>query len=146
MQVGEVKEYFTQELHRSLEKVINAKSDRRDPYYILITFGEGYDGKPAGKTSNHLLKGEKKATVEGEKTLDLSDKKVMKQTIILMEPERAARLIPLVNTSLWYVDNKIGHVSCVYILPPDKPMIGGFDVGEESELVHNCGKNMPIVY
>lgn len=146
MQHGEVREYFTQELHRSLEKIINAKSKRDRPYYMLITFNDGYDGKPAGKTSNHLLHGESTPIESGEKTMDLSDKRVAKQTIVLMEPERVAKMPPLINTSLWYVDNKKGIVRCVYILPPDKPMIHGFDIADESELVFNCGQHAPIVY
>ena len=51
---GDFYTWCTENLHRSLSKVIEAKSARHRPYYILVTFKKGYDSPPA-RVDNELL-------------------------------------------------------------------------------------------
>jgi hypothetical protein len=136
---GEIRAWATEELHKALTKVIYAKQSRRRPYYIMVIIKNGYDGPPAYGNNNELLhSGEK-----GETTIDLSGKRVVTQRLILLEQPPK---VPMVNSSLWRVDNVKGEVYCVYILPPDRPMIQGFELKEESRIAFECGSKMPIIY
>ena len=124
--------WCTQNLHRSLEKVINANQHRKEVYYLLVIIKDGYEGPPAG------IKGEINTT----KDVDLSGKKVMRVTInILNNPP----LVKMLGSLLWGVDNRIGLAECLYALPPDKPTKG--PEGEcDSELVFRSGQGMPLAY
>ena len=144
--VGDIKQWATKVLHDELEQIINAKKNHRRPYYILVSMKEGYQGPAAYGNNNELLHGEDKGLKPQSgptRTMDFSDKRVMTHRFILLNE---APLVPLVGSSLWYIDNKSGKVRCMYILPPDKPMIPGFDVELESETVGKCSIQMPIVY
>ena len=142
--VGDIKAWATADLNERLESVINAKSSMREPYWLLILFGDGYHGPLAQGNNNYLLHGGAKQK-SGTKTVDMSKMRTMHQTIMIL-PKHKVPPVPLVGTALVYVNNKTGQVKFVYILPPDKPMIGGFDVELDSETVQKCGKGMPIVY
>ncbi len=144
--VGEIKEWATHVLHGELESVINAKANHKQPYYILLIIKDGYDGPAAYGNNNELLHGRDKHVKPRRrktKELDLSKKRVVTHRIILMNKPPP---LPMIGSSLWYINNKTGQVKCVYILPPDKPMIAGFDVELDSETVGKCGVNMPIFY
>ena len=146
--MGEIKAFATKDLQENLEAIVNAKSHRREPYYMLVIFGEGYHGPAAKGTNNYLLHGEdkKQAPMTGAtKDIDLSGLKVMKQTIQVLEPCMVPN-IPLIGTTLIKVDNKRGSVDFVYILPPDKPIVSGFEVEGHSETAEKCGANMPYIY
>jgi hypothetical protein len=146
MTVGDIKTWATGVLHKELESVINAKAGMREPYYIFAVIKEGYDGPAAFGNNNELLHGEDTRRAKhynDTRTVDLSKKRVVTHRFILM---RQPPPIPLLNSSLWRVNNKTGEVKCCWILPPDKPMIAGFDVELESQLVTQCGSNMPYVY
>jgi len=148
MTVGDVKEWATKILHDHLERIINSKSGYSQPYYILIFMKDGYTGVPAYGNNNELLHGEDSGVRPHKnktKTVDLSKKRVMSHRFILLNKNKVPP-VPLVGTSLVYVNNKTGQVRFIYILPPDKPMIQGFDVELESKTVAQCGVNMPIVY
>jgi len=146
VKTGDVKTWATEELHKSLSRIINAKAARRTPYYILVIVKEGYDGPigavgPRGK-ANELLGNTEKRGPE----VDLSGKKVVHNKILILDQAPA---IPMLGSSLWKIGNVKGKVDCVYILPLDTPMIHGFEVdgkGEESRIVHEGGKRMPLVY
>lgn len=129
--VGDIKIWATKVLHDDLERIINAKSSFSLPYYILIIMKEGYQGPPTKS--------------KGTKTVDMSGKRVMTHRFILLNENRVPA-VPLIGSALVYVNNKTGQVKFMYILPPDKPMIGGFDVELESETVLKCGQNMPYIY
>ena len=129
--VGDVTEWATKELHDALQRTIVAKADMREPYFILVYFNNHYSGPPNKRMS------------EQTKTMDLSKKRVLNVRLILL---KAAPPVRMLNTALWRVDNRTGDVRCIYILPPDKPMVGGFDVEEESETVTKSAKGMPIYY
>jgi hypothetical protein len=146
MTIGDIKAWATKVLHDELEAVINAKSNMREPYYIFVIIKEGYHGPAAFGNNNELLHGEDTRKVKHHnetKTIDLSKKRVVTHRFILM---RKPPPIPLVNSSLWYIDNKSGLVRCCWILPPDKPMVQGFDVELESKTITQCGNNMPYIY
>ena len=107
----------------------------------MIHMTDGYHGKPAGLVGtirNDLLKcGDTYVPtpaefVSGERIMDLSKKKVVHNIVVLMENPP---LIPLISTSLLRVDNAQGRVNWIYILPPDKPVIWGAEMGEASEFV-----------
>lgn len=142
---GDFQTWCTEDLHRNLERIINAKSDRKIPYYIMVVFKHGYDGPPS-KVDNHLLSGTEK--VDGQQTIDLSGKTVIHTVITVLEPHHVPK-IRLIGTALWRIDNRTGEVKCIYVLPPDKPIIGeSFENGKakESELVARSGRGMPLVY
>lgn len=143
MKTGDVKTWATENLHKSLTKIINAKAARRKPYFILVIVKEGYDG-PIGLqgNANELLGN----TEKRDPTIDLSGKRVVHNKIIILEERPIVRML---GSSLWHIDNVKGKVDCEYILPLDTPMIHGFEVdgkGEESRIVHESGKVMPLVY
>jgi hypothetical protein len=144
--VGDIKAWATSELHRGLEAVVNAKQDYREPYYIIIIMKEGYQGPPAYGNNNELLHGKdtrQKRRNGPTKSMDLSNKRVMTHRFILSKEKP---LVPLLGSAVVYVNNKTGEVKFEYILPPDKPMIGGFDVELESETIQKCEQGMPVVY
>ncbi len=146
MTVGDVKQWATKVLHDDLEAIINAKSSYSLPYYILITMKPGYDGPAAFGNSNELLHGEdtrRRPERKATKTVDMSKQRVMTHRMILMNTPPA---VPLVGSSLVYINNKTGQVRFMYILPPDMPMIAGFDVELESETVAQDSIGMPIVF
>jgi hypothetical protein len=130
---GDITTWATEDLNQRLTAVVNAKSSRMRPYYILVITKDGYMGQPAGNSG------------QPTKTVDLSTKKVVSNRIMILEPWKVPK-VPMLGTSLWYVDNTKGLVKCVYVLPLDKPMIGDFEVGGESGLVHKSAQGMPLVY
>ena len=146
LNVGDIKGWATKVLHDELETIVNSKSSYSLPYYIVITMKEGYDGPAAYGNNNELLHGDDKKTKPRRgktKTVNMEGQRVMTQRFILVNKPP---LIPLVGSAVVYVNNKTGEVKFLYILPPDKPMIGGFDVELESEAVLRAEKGMPIVY
>lgn len=146
--VGDIKQWATKVLHDELESIINAKSHYSLPYYILIIMKEGYQGPAAYGNNNELLHGDDKGLTPhtGQtKSVDLSNQRVMSHRFILLNENKVPK-IPLIGSALVYVNNKTGQVRFMYILPPDKPMIGGFDVELESQTVAEDAKYSPIVY
>ncbi len=128
---GDITAWATKVLHDGLEAVINSKASRRTPYFILVIIKDGYHGPPVSNRGHDV------------KTVDMSAQKVVTNRFVIMDK---APSIPMIGSSLWRIDNKIGEVRCIYILPPDRPMIAGFTVEQESETVGKCAKGMPILY
>ena len=148
----EVLHWATANLHENLTNIIMNMQNHPRPYFMLIHVTDGYHGKPAGMVGmirNDLLSSkyvpDVKEVLQGERTLDLSKVKVSATRIILMDDPPS---IPLVSSSLLRVDNKQGRINWVYILPPDKPILWGADMGEASEFVyHSAAKaKAPIIY
>ena len=131
LQHGDITAWATKVLHDGLEAVINSKASRRTPYFILVIIKDGYHGPPVSNRDHD------------KKTVDMSAQKVVTNRFVIMDK---APSIPMIGSSLWRVDNKIGEVRCMYILPPDRPMIAGFTVEQESETVSKCAQGMPILY
>jgi hypothetical protein len=129
---GDFQTWATENLHRSLEKIINLKAERRTPYYILVKFNHGYDGPSCKATET--------------KDVDFEGKIVIHTRMMILD---RPPLIRLIGTALWRIDNRIGEARCMYILPPDKPIIGTSfenEKAKESELVARSGQGMPLVY
>ena len=128
-----------------IESIINAKSKRCRPYYLLIQVKEGYGGPLAMGNSNELLHGEdsKGKRSRGEtKICDFSGLRVAHCIIQVLEPWQVPS-VPLLANILMKVDNMKGMVERIYALPPDIPIVGD---GLESETVARCAKGMPIAY
>lgn len=142
LQYGDITTWAQKVLHDGLESIINSKSARRTPYFVMVIVKEGYDGPAAKGNDNHLLHGTQERS-RGTKTVDLSKKRVVTNRFLILD---RAPQVPMIGSSLWRIDNKTGEVRCVYILPPDKPMVGGFTVGLDSKTVQKCQKGMPIIY
>lgn len=147
----EVLAWATEELHKALTNIIINMQNHPRPYFMLIHIKDNYDGMLGGfghKNRNDLLQTTHIPTpaefVQGARIIDLSKKKVIHNVIILMDKPPA---VPMISTSLIRVDNKQGRASWVYILPPDKPVIWGADMGEQSEFVFRSAakSNAPIV-
>ena len=129
---GDFQTWMTETLHRNLEKIINAKSDRKTPYYILVIFKKGYDG-PSHK-------------VQETETQDFSAKTVIHTRMVVMDNPP---LIQLIGSGLWRINNRIGELKCLYLLPPDKPIMGTSfenEKAQDSEFVHKSQQGMPLVY
>ena len=129
---GDFQQWTTENLHRNLEKIINAKSDRKTPYYILVIFKKGYDGP------SH--------TVVETAQWDMSTKTVIHTRMVVTDKPP---LIQLIESGLWRINNLIGEAKCLYLLPPDKPIIGTSfenEKAKESELVSKSQQGMPLVY
>ena len=144
--------WATEELHRNLTNVILNMQNHPRPYFMLIHIHDGYDGKLGGlghKVRNDLLNSKDQITPKditaGERTIDLSKKKTTHNIIMLLDYPPA---IPLLSTSLLKVDNRRGRVDWIYILPPDKPVIWGADMGEQSQFVFQSAKksNAPVIF
>ncbi len=123
--------WMTDELHKRLTDVIMAKESHPRIYYLLVIMRDGYEGQPA--------------TSESQKTVDLSGKHVNSNRIVCLE-EWDLPPVPLISTSLWRIDNKIGEARCEYILPPDKPIMFGVEMGESSKFIWKSAQGMPLVY
>lgn len=148
----DVLHWATANLHENLTNIIMNLEDHPRPYFMLIHVSDGYHGVPAGMVGtvrNDLLNSKyipnKKEILQGERTVDLSKSKVSGTRIVLMDnpPNQ-----PLISSSLLRVDNKQGRVNWIYILPPDKPILYGVDMGEASEFVYKSAAKAkaPIVY
>jgi hypothetical protein len=129
---GDFQTWCTENHHRTLEKIINAKSGRQTPYYILVIFKKGYNG-PSCKAQNTVDK-----SFEGKIVIHT-------RMVITDQPP----LVRLVGTSLWRIDNRIGEAKCLYVLPPDKPVVGTSfedEKAKDSVLVQKSMQGMPLVY
>ena len=138
---NDVTMWLTNELHKMLTKVIMAKENHPRIYFILVIMKDRYMG-PTVTRSNHLLKGLREQ-VYGEKVVDLSGKCVVHNRIVCMN---APPPVPLIGTSLWRIDNRAGEARCVYILPPDKPIMLGEQMGEASKFIWKSAQGAPLVY
>lgn len=130
--------WMTNELHKVLTKVIMAKENYPRIYFIMVIMSDGYLGPPAVRSNSLLNTGR-----AGEKTMDLSGKHVIHNRLVCMD---APPPVPLISTSLWRIDNKIGEARCVYILPPDKPIMLGVEMGEMSKFIWKSARNAPLIY
>lgn len=133
--------WLTDELHKMLTKVILAKQNHPRVYWIQVQMSDKYLGPPAIK-SNDLINPD---NIQGTKTIDLSSKVVTHTTLVIMEAWHVPP-VPLLSTSLWRIDNKIGEAKCIYILPPDKPIIYGTEMGESSKFIWKSARGAPLVY
>ena len=121
--------WMTNELHKMLTKVIMAKENHSRIYYILVIMKDGYEGQSIAS--------------EGQKTIDLSGKHVIHNRLVLLnEPP----IVPMISSSLWRINNKIGEARCMYILPPDKPIMYGTEMGEASKFIWKSAQGLPLVY
>ena len=143
---GDITQAFTADLFDKIERVINAKSKRRRPYYLLIHMKEGYEGPLAMGNNNELLHGTdtgQKRCRGATKTVDMSEQKVGSAVIQIMEAWQVPR-IPLISCMLMKVDNQTGQIERLYALPPDLPCMA--EGGIDSQVVAKSAKGMPIVY
>jgi len=127
--------WMTDVLHKMLTKVIMAKESHPRIYYILVIINDYYQG-PAAVRSDGKPDGQ-------DKTVDLSGKVVVHNRLVLMDNPP---VVPMINSSLWRIDNKIGEARCVYILPPDKPIMTGVEMGKASRFIWKSAKKAPLVW
>ena len=135
--------WMTDVLHKALTKVIMAKENHPRVYYILVIAKDYYMG-PSARRTNRLIN--KKLINKNEpdvKTIDLSGKHVVHNRIVCMDNQPP---VPMIGTSLWRIDNKIGEARCIYILPPDKPMITGNEMGEASKFIWKSAQGAPLIW
>ena len=123
--------WMTQELHKRLTEVIMAKENHPRIYFILVVMKDGYEGQPSSSLC--------------QKTVDLSGKHVNSNRIICLE-EWQLPPVPMINSSLWRIDNKIGEARCIYILPPDKPIMAGVEFSESCKFIWKSAQGAPLVY
>lgn len=129
---GDFRLWATAVLHKELTKIINFKQNRQRPYYILVIIKKGYFGPPANSPN---------------KTVDKNfEGKIVFTTryAILERPP----VVPMFSSGLFRVDNRIGEVKCLYMLPPDAPMIETGNEEDGSELVFKSAKRfrMPLIF
>ena len=146
---GDFRLWMVNNLHETLTKIINAKQGLGRPYYILVIAKKGYFGPPAD-SNNELIATdtEKQRAKQTDQKLiekNFEGKTVISNRIIIMfQPPP----IPMIGSSLWRVDNRSGEVKCIYILPPDKPVMSGVEFTEDSKLVFESAKKskVPLIY
>jgi len=144
---GDITDAFNADLQKNIEKIVNAKSKRKRPYYILIHIKGSYDGPLAMGNNNELLHGvdKKQERFRGEtKEMDLSGVKVGHTIIQVLEPYQVPN-VPLIANILMKVDNKAGTIERMYALPPDIPTVDD-GKSQECESVIRDAQGMPIVY
>ncbi len=147
LKVGDITSTFALDLQLRIESIVNAKSKRCRPYYLLIMVKEGYEGPLALGNNNELLHGKdtKRERARGEtKTCDFSGLRVAHCIIQVLEPWQVPK-VPLIANILMKVDNMKGLIERIYVLPPDIPIVD-MGTGVDSETVARCAKGMPIVY
>lgn len=130
--------WMTDNLHKVLTKIIMAKENHLRIYYILVVMNDKYLGPTAVRSNDLINPGE-----PGIKTMDLSGKFVTHNTIVLMDKPP---IVPMISTSLWRINNKIGEAKCIYILPPDKPIILGTQMGESSKFIWKSAQGAPLIW
>jgi hypothetical protein len=142
MKYGDFYEWVTNNLHTTLTKIINAKSQRQRPYYILVIVKKGYEG-PMARNSNELITSEEIIKNVSERLIehDFSGKIMFSTRIIILDN---APVVPMIGSSLWRIDNRIGEAKCLYILPPDKPVDSAVDMEETSEFIAKA--KMPLYW
>jgi hypothetical protein len=132
LMLGDMRRWLVDELRKNLEKVINLKADRREPYYILVLFAGSYAG-PAVATKE-----------ENIKDTSIENKRAIGTRLVIMNKAPA---VPLLNTALWYVDNKRGEARCMYILPRDCPAVVAPN-GKEAKIIFDSAvkTDVPLIY
>ena len=140
---NDVTHWMTNELHEMLTRVILAKQDYSKIYFILVIMKDGYLG-PTAQRNNELIN---PGRGEGLETINLSKKHVLHNRLVLLPWEKLP-VTPMLGTSLWRIDNKAGEARCMYILPEDKPIIFGTDMGEASKFIWKSAEaaGSPLVY
>jgi hypothetical protein len=136
MKYGDFQTWATEGLHNCLTKVINAMSWKQNPYYILAIFKKGYMGPPRESANELLNTGESKIV-----DMDFEGKVVLHTRLTLCDQ---APPVPMIGTALWYVNNSIGEVKCIYVLPPDKPVAESDEAEEVSELVFESAQKSGV--
>lgn len=121
--------WLTEELHKRLTDVIMAKENHPRVYYILVIMKDGYEGRSAASRD--------------QKTIDLSGKHVIHNRLVLLDEPPP---VPMISSSLWRINNRIGEARCMYILPPDKPIMLGVEMGEASKFIWKSAQGAPLVY
>jgi len=130
--------WLTDELHKVLTKVIMAKENHPRIYYILVIMNDRYLGPPSVRNNSLINKGK-----QGICTIDLEGKFVIHNRLVLMD---RPPMVPMLSTSLWRINNRIGEARCEYILPPDKPIIYGTQMGEASKFIWKSSRGAPLVW
>ena len=121
--------WLTEELHKRLTDIIMAKENHPRVYYILVIMKDGYEGQSAASRD--------------QKTIDLSGKHVIHNRLVLLDELPP---VPMISSSLWRINNRIGEARCMYILPPDKPIMLGVEMGEASKFIWKSARGAPLVY
>ena len=145
MNTQDVTIWATEELHKRLTAVIMGNQWRDCIYYLLVFIKDSYNGKLGALGHKVVTQDYFPAEPAGEKTIDLSKKKVAHNIITIMDRPPPA---PFIGTMLWQIDNSKGRAKCIYILPADKPIVWGEEMGESSEFIFNSAVNSaaPIIY
>ena len=135
MNIADFNKWNTEGFHKALMNIINKKQARRRPYYILVIITPDYDGIPAAVAQEN--RPTKDINTEGKKLIHT-------KMVVIEQPP----LIPMIGTSLWRIDNQRGQARCCYVLPRDKPIIKGYEMGPSSKLVLKSAKaaGSPYVY
>jgi hypothetical protein len=131
---GDYRLWTTNELHKSLDNVINTHQHLVNRYFILVTMKNGYSGMSA-----------KSEGVRPSRMVNTEGKHVISTRLVVMHNPPP---MPLLNTALWRIDNRRGEAKCMYILPPDTPLITHDMMGEDATFVFKSAQatNAPLVY
>jgi hypothetical protein len=140
--------WMVDELHRNLMNIINAKQQLKKPYYVLAIIKKGYFGPPVRNNNEIIATSEQKREAEGRdriQDMDLEGKKVISTRFVVTNDRPKIKML---GTACWQIDNRTGSVDMLWILPPDKPVTpeAEKDMDNDSELVHESGKGMPLGY
>lgn len=115
MNHGDFREFVTAGMYEMLEKVIEAKSGRREPYYIIVLVRPRYQGPPAMSRIENGL-----AVRNPTRAMNIKGC-IAHARIFIVEPPDIRKYSPQLGTICWRIDNRKGQVKLCWALPFDKP-------------------------
>lgn len=133
--LGDARKWLLDDMKAKLAALIEREGHRPDPYYILVT-----NVKPGVRWGS-----------KEQKPLQAEGKHVIATRFVIIPLEKLEeyfntdvwpKVFGLINTMLWYVNNKYGQIECVYVLPADKPITAEIVSEEHSKIVHESATRL----
>lgn len=136
IQIGDARKWLLEDMKARLAAVVMDNEKRSDPYYIMVT---------------NVIPGVKLGS-KATKPLQAEGKHVIQTRFVIIGLEQVEEyfrtsvwpsVFGLMNTMLWYVNNRYGQLECVYVLPgePDE-MTAEMVETEHSKIVHESQKRL----
>ena len=136
IQLGDARQWLLEDMKARLAALVVREQNRADPYYILAT---------------NVIPGCKLGAKE-TKPLQAEGKHVIHTRFVIIPLEKVEeyfntnvwpQVFGLMNTMLWYVNNRFGQLECVYVLPAEPKEMTPEDMAvEHSKIVHESATRL----
>jgi len=142
VEMGELREELEKDHKRTLEQVIDRFSHKKNPYFILVYTEEGLDVIPDDGVG---LK-------PGDKVMRVDDKTVIRTKFIVCDMNKTVNRyleavmrgsFRILGMMCYKVDNQLGQLTRLWILPQDVPQTEGRV--DEDEVVKEILEGFPII-